>query len=145
MSFEPLPVFYIGKSLTSERITNYENNKHNLLSAAISKPDTKSVWYSKEHIEKLLKEIEIAGGDGMRICLGMYESTHEFAGQLCLLMIPTRELSVNHVVSHQNVYLEEEPNFVERSALPRTIPIEGDPLFGKKEFNYGSPCPPRCD
>jgi hypothetical protein len=143
---KPLPSFYIGKSITDERISNYATNKHPILSQAIGKPDTKNIWYSKEHVAKLLEEIEAAGGDGLRINLGMYESSHEFAGQLCLLMTTTREITSGGQVFHQNVVLEQEPGFDLRSALPRSVLFPGDDFMAvKKDFNYGSPCPPRCD
>lgn len=90
-STSPLPFFFVGKNVTTERINNYLTQKHTLLSQGIGKPDTKSIWYSKEHIIKLLEEIEYAEGDGVRVQLGMYEASHEYAGQLCLLMNSTRQ------------------------------------------------------
>jgi hypothetical protein len=147
-STKPLPFFFIGKDITAERVNNYLKQKHNLLSTGIGKPDTKSIWYSKEHIKKLLEEIEFAGGDGVRIQFGMYEASHEFAGQLCLLMNSTREERVGDSVVHANVVLEHEPDFPDRSSRPRDIILfPGDDLSAPlvRDFNYGSPCPPRCD
>ncbi len=140
----PLPSFFVGKDITLERIDNYLNDKNNILSQALGRTDTKSIWYSKDHISKLLDEINLAGGDGMRICLGAYESTHELAGQLCLLMVTTIENTSVDPPGHSNVWLEDQPDFEERSALPRgSSPFPGE--GGKKDFNFGSPCPPRCD
>jgi hypothetical protein len=145
-SQKPLPFFFVGKAVTNERINNYAVNKHNLLSQAIGKPDTKNIWYSKEHLAKLLEEIELAGGDGIRIHIGMYEASHEFSGQLCLLMTTTREVLSGETVIHKNVFIEDEPDFSQRSVLPRSGAFPGnDQLSGKRDFNYGSPCPPRCE
>lgn len=147
VSTKPLPFFYVGQQVTADRITNFKNEKHNLLSQALGKPDTKSIWYSKEHFTKLLEEIEYAEGDGIRIQFGMYEEGHDYEGQLCLLFNVTRDNTVNNIVSHTNVVLENEPDFEDRSALPREIIIfPGDaPVGDIRDFNLGSPCPPRCD
>ena len=139
----PLPFFFVGKDVTNDRIANYLNDKHNILSTALGRQDTKSIWYSREHIQKLLDEIDTAEGDGLRICLGAYESTHEFAGQLCLLMVSTKENTTSDIPAHINVYLEEQEDYAERSALPRGDAFSDEGT--KRDFNFGSPCPPRCD
>lgn len=144
-----LPYFFVGKDLATERIGNYAT-KHTLLTQALGKQDTRSVWYAKEHIERLLEEIDHAEGDGLRIFLGAYESTHiDFSGQTCLIMAVTREkVMEDNSVIHENVVLEDEPDFSERSALPRIMPetpFDGGLFKRKKDFNHGSPCPPLCD
>jgi len=61
-------------------------------------------------------------------------------------MKTTREVLSGETVIHKNVYLEDELDFSKRSALPRSAAFPGsDPLSQKKDFNYGSPCPPRCE
>jgi hypothetical protein len=147
-SQKPLPSFFIGSATTMERINDYLTHKHSLLSQVLGKPDTKSIWYSKEHIAKLLEEIENCNGDGLRIYFGSYESTHEFAGQTCLLMNVTREKQNGTGLLHVDVKLEEEENFSNRSELSRDIinPDAGNTTNeSKKDYNFGSPCPPRCD
>jgi hypothetical protein len=142
---KPLPFFYVGMQATADRISRFNNQKHNLLSQALGRPDTKSIWYSKEHFEKLLEEIAFAGGDGVRIHFGMYEEGHEFEGQLCLLFNSTRENVVGDNVIHSNVILENEPDYPERSSLPREVILfPGDGPGDIRDFNLGSPCPPRC-
>ncbi|MVT11044.1 hypothetical protein [Chitinophaga tropicalis] len=144
---KPLPFFYVGKKLSADRITRFQKQKHNLLSQALGKPDTRSIWYSKEHFVKLLEEIEFAGGDGIRIHFGMYEEGHQFAGQLCLLFTSTREKMVGNAVTHSNVILEHEANYAERASLEREVilfPGDGS-VEDIKDFNLGLPCPPRCD
>lgn len=148
ISCKPLPFFFVGKDITKTRKHNYLNQKHGLLSEALGKPDTISIWYSKEHITKLLEEIEHANGDGLRIYLGMYEPSHQFAGQLCLVMNATREKIAGECVEHVNVVLENEPDFEDRSAQARNgVIFQGENVLFSiiKDFNFGSPCPPRCD
>lgn len=129
----PLPSIFIGKALTTSRIANY-GTKHALLSTEISKPDTKSVWYSKEQITELMAEIDHAEGDGVRLFFGSYEDNHaEFAHQTCLLLVVTRAHTEG---GHENVALEDEPDYEARS-------ISFDEK--KRDFNHGSPCPPSCD
>lgn len=145
-STKPLPFFFIGKQLSRDRISTYQGQKLPLLTTAIGKPDTQSIWYAKEHLEKLLEEITYAGGDGLCMSFGTYESTHEYAGQTCLVMNATRAEEQNGITVHRTVELEDEPDFEQRSALPRDLILfPGEDEDGKKDFNYGSPCPPRCD
>ncbi|SEO51039.1 hypothetical protein [Mucilaginibacter sp. OK283] len=145
---KPLPFFFISQELADQRTSAFLNEKNNLLSNAIGKPDTRSIWYSRDHIAGLLEEIDFAGGDGLRIFLGMYEATHpNFANQLCLIMNPTRAVQAGEFTIHENVILENEPEFLTRSAMARggELPL-GENLFNpQKGFNLGSPCPPICD
>ena len=144
----PLPVFYIGKQATRQLITNY-GPKHALLTQGLGKPDTRSVWYSKEHIAQLMEEIEHAGGDGLRIFLGAYGANHlDFVGQTCLVMSITRAQNITEGVTiHKNVVLEEESDFAERSNSSRDMDRKPLNYHSKKDrdFNHGSPCPPSCD
>lgn len=145
VTVKPLPFFYVGKQISKERTTRFKNQKHNLLSQALGKPDTKSIWYSKEHFTKLLEEIDFAGGDGIRIQFGMYEAGHEFEGQTCLLFNTTREVVEGNLVTHVNVILENEPDYPDRSSLPREIiSYPGGSIGIIRDFNLGSPCPPSC-
>ena len=146
VSARPLPFFYVGKSITRERVNNYEAQKRVLLTQAIGKDDTKNVWYSKEHVVKLLDEINAANGDGLLISFGMYEDAHQFAKQTCLMMNITRA-NDGDPTRHTVINLENEPDFADRSAQPKDVILfPGDNgIFSKvKDFNFGSPCPPRC-
>lgn len=147
LTVKPLPFFYVGQQVTATRTALYNSQKHHLLSQALGKPDTKSIWYSKEHFVKLLEEIDFCNGDGIRIYFGAYEAGHEFEGQLCLLFNATRETITGNSVIHSNVVLEHEPDYPERSSLPREIiQFPGEwPSEPIRDFNLGSPCPPRCD
>ncbi|PZR26439.1 MAG: hypothetical protein DI535_14305 [Citrobacter freundii] len=143
----PLPLFYIGKTATNQRITKFLTEKHGILSTALGRSDTKSIWYSREHFARLLEEIDLAGGDGICVSFGVYEDGHEYAGQLCLLFNSTRESTFGAYISHTNVVLEDEPDYPERSALPRDIfifPGDNPTEQDIRDFNFGHPCPPRC-
>jgi len=142
MESNPLPFFFVGKQVTDERKMNFITNKYPLLNNQLGREDTRSIWYTKEHIVKLLEEIEFAQGDGIRLYFSAYEQSHEFAGQLCLVMNVTRERNINGSISHVNVVLEDEPEFQERSTYERSISVNS--IGTKKDYNFGSPCPPRC-
>lgn len=136
-SLKKLPYFFIGKSATDKRKANYISKKYPKLCKELGRNDTKSIWYSREHIASLLEEIDLASGDGMIIHFGVYEETHPYAGQLCLLMNITR--SENG--SRMEILLEEEPNFKQRQS---TEPVKKTLGEVPRDFNFGSPCPPRC-
>jgi len=144
-AIKPLPIFFISQALLEQRSGRFINQKNNLLSNALGKPDTRSVWYTRDHIAGLLDEIDHYGGDGLRIYFGMYEPDHpNFAGQLCLVMNPTR--TVDGSTGHPDIIVENEPDFAERSALPRAsgAGLEDNVFNKKKGGNLGSPCPPIC-
>jgi hypothetical protein len=145
---KPLPWFFIGKEASSQRVTNFQKQKLPLLTESLGKPDTQSIWYSKEHISSLLEEINHLGGDGLRIYFGAYDTSHEtFGGQLCLIMAATKELKIGEKISHKDVSIENESDFVERSTLSRDFNISSNDNSAatSKDFNYGSPCPPLCE
>jgi hypothetical protein len=142
----PLPSFFVGSDITTGRINEFASKKNKLLSQAIGKPDTRSVWYSRAHIAQLLDEIERANGDGLRIYFGTYESGHRFEGQTCLLMNATRAEQQGSLTIHKDVIPEDEPDFADRSSIARDFSGQADADEDKeKGFNFGSPCPPLCD
>ncbi len=133
-----VPNFFLSMMTASTRICNFLTSKHTLLSNALGKTDTKSVWYSFSHIESLYKELVYLNADGIRVYMGAYEAGHaDFAGQLCLIMVPTR--LNGDTMGHEDVILEEDADFTERP---------GNELFTDEEtakaFNYGAPCPTIC-
>lgn len=144
-STQPLPLFFVGRATVASRVADYQQNKLPLLSQAIGKPDTKSIWYTKDHIAKLLDEIEYVDGDGLRLYFGTYEADHPtFAGQQCILMTITKEELVGNFTIHKNVFLEDQPDFDQRSAVERDLSDDDDDPR-ERDFNFGSPCPPACD
>ncbi|MBE5320121.1 hypothetical protein IM793_13215 [Pedobacter sp. MR2016-19] len=140
---QPLPLFFVSKAVLKNRVADYQKNKLPLLSKAIGKPETKSIWYTKDHIAKLLAEIEYVNGDGLRLYFGSYDAQHpSFAGQQCILMTVTREEFVGDSVRHINVFLEEQPGFEARISITREFSANDS---SERNFNFGSPCPPACD
>ncbi len=147
----PLPDIFIGSEKVYERANLYLDNKRPLLTQALNegggyKEETKSVWYSKEHIETWLAEINLMDADGMRIYFGAYEHNSELApDQLCLVMMLTRPKQNGQ--GHEDIIYENEPGFDGRAQITQsrsfntsTFDSEGTP----RPFNYGAPCPPIC-
>jgi len=129
---QPLPFFFVGKTITNQRIANFQGSKHPLLSDAIGKPETKAIWYTRDHITQLLSEMSNADADGLRIYFGTYGEGENYPGQLCLLMVMTQ---AGENGSHVDISIEDATDFQARS-LDVTNP---------RDFNVGSPCPPICD
>jgi len=136
-----LPFFFIGKKVTEERKENFKKEKYPTLCKELGKDDTQSIWYTREHISKLLEEIDHAGGDGISLHFGAYEKGHSFEGQLCLVMNVTRVKKQGELEKRENLFLEDEPDFGERSNSSRS---NNDSNIIERDFNFGSPCPPRC-
>lgn len=137
----PLPESYISKDELNTRVKNYQETKLALLNAAMgdNKNDTKSIWYSKIHLEQLINEMNHLNASGMRIYLGAYPVTHNATpGQTCLLWVPTRATNNNGSSSHKDIISEDEPDFPDRIAELDKFKMT------HKGFNFGSPCPPAC-
>lgn len=129
---KPIPFFYVGTAITNDRVSRFSKNKHVLLSEKLGKPETKAVWYTKEHIAQLLQEMDHAGADGLRIYLGEYGEKENYGGQLCLLMVMTKDEQGTGVQS--DITIEDAPDFQARSIDDKK----------SRDFNVGSPCPPIC-
>lgn len=127
-----LPFFFVGKTITNQRIQRFAATKHQLLSENLQKQDTKAIWYTKDHIELLLEEMKKAEADGLRIYFGAYGENENYSGQLCLLMVMT---TAGPNGSHVDITIEDAPDYQARS-------IDED---RPRDFNVGSPCPPICD
>ena len=147
----PLPAIFVGREVIKDRVTRYQREKQPLLTRALHEQgiysqETKSIWYSREHVETWLKEMDLMDADGMRIYLGAYgKEEGRPEGQLCLLMVLTR--ADEEPESHNDIILEEEPGFEERKASVKSRAVTDDIFSGNglpKEYNYGSPCPPIC-
>lgn len=129
---QALPFFFVGQKTTKARVERYVKAKHSLLSKDLGKADTKSIWYTKEHISFLMEEMKKADADGLRIYFGAYGKEENYSGQTCLLMVMTRSGKEG---CHVDITIEDEPDFQARS-------VEKDT---KRDFNVGNPCPPMCD
>jgi len=138
-----LPFFFIGKEITESRKQNFITQKYHLLCNALGKEDTRSIWYSRDHFVKLIEEIDHAKGDGIVLHFGTYEKGHEFESQLCLVMNVTRTDDSKTDDIRTTIFLEDEPDFDKRSQNKRKV-INSSQNVIKRDFNFGSPCPPRC-
>lgn len=142
---QPLPDILVDQSVINDRVRNFQTNKYPILDAALKEinshlQETKSIWYSRAHIESILAEMDITGADGVRVYFGAYGQSEAFApGQLCLMMVLTRSGTLG--AGQTDIVYENEADYVDRINLSRSRSIEnGQP----KQFNYGSPCPPIC-
>jgi hypothetical protein len=131
----PLPNFFVGKTITNNRVTQFMATKHGLLSDALGKTETRAIWYSRDHVEQWLQEIDKAEGDGLRVYFGAYSENEDYAGQLCLLMVVTQANTSNG--SHTDITIEDAPDFEARAFKAGN--------GRNRDFNIGSPCPPICD
>ncbi len=150
-SVQPLPEIFIGGDAVKTRVDQFLKEKYPLLinaqkSISHEREETKSIWYSKVHIETWLNEINLLNADGMRIHFGTYGDDSIAPGQLCLLMTLTRPSQSGS--SHEDIIYENEPDFTDRknaTAKSRSIADSANTGNSKpKPFNYGSPCPPIC-
>jgi hypothetical protein len=151
-SAKALPGIYVGKDVINNRVKLYRQHKHLLLSNEMSKEgreETKSIWYSKAHIETWLSEMNTIEADGMRVYFGQYtpDEINEPTGQLCLLMVLTRGNGEKESI-HQDIIYENEPTYAARLQNTPSMQTEtekgGNDTIFEKEFNYGAPCPPIC-
>lgn len=131
-----MPEFFVGKTITGDRIQRFLDTKHVILSDDLGRPDTKSIWYSRNHVAQWLAEIDRAEADGMRIYFGVQGEQESFPGQLCLLAVLT--VPNPETGGHTNVTVEDSIDFVARD-------ITGDENTRIRDFNTGAPCPPICD
>jgi hypothetical protein len=152
MSTKPLPFIIEPLETVNKRVGLYLENKHAQLTSQLKTTDanreeTRWVWYSKEHVQTWLTEMEDLNADGMRIYFGEKEveagdesnlnnQAAKASGQLCLLMVLTRAGSFDN--SHINIIYENEPDFNSRKALYDQMKLAG----GNRQFNFGGYCPP---
>lgn len=151
-----LPVFFIGKDIARKRIQNFMDNKYPILSQNGTVPESKSIWYSFQHIQSLYEELSYLNASGLRIYFGAYlpadtedenplivqdaERHAAAAGQLSLLMVPTEAyLGIGNEPRHKDLIIEDQPGFSDR--LMGLTLLE---FLSTKPYNAGSPCPPAC-
>lgn len=148
-SAQPLPDIFIGTEKVKSMAEKYNTEKYPLLLAAqkakdANRNETKSVWYSKEHVQTWLDEMNIMNASGMRVYFGAYDEDHHIApGQQCLVVMLTRPTADG--VGNTDIIYENESGFEERkNASANSKAISFDEEATPKPFNYGSPCPPIC-
>jgi hypothetical protein len=155
MSIKALPSIFETKEIINKRVDAYIKGKHSLLTKAMQEKDpgreeTKSVWYPKAVVQTWLEEIILLEGDGLRIYFGEKEVDlgdendpearyRKSAGQLCLIMIPTKTGSNDD--SHVNIIYQDRADFTERQRLYHEEKNQGRVDMN---FNFGGYCPPKC-
>lgn len=152
-----LPSFFVGKEIAKKRIQYFMDSKYPLLTENNSKTETRSIWYSFEHIKALYEELDYLNASGLRIYFGAYlepdiedenevvlidAETHSgVAGQLSLLMVPTEAyIAGNNEPRHTDLIVEDKPDFTDRLI---GLTLE-EFILANKTHNAGSPCPPAC-
>jgi hypothetical protein len=148
-SAQPLPDIFIGTEKVNTMVEKYQSEKYPLLQTVQAakgsgRTETKSVWFSKEHVQTWLSEMELMNANGMRVYFGAYEEDHPVApGQQCLVVMLTR-LATNGTGNIDIIY-ENEADFEDRqNATANSRDTSFDEKPTPKPFNYGSPCPPIC-
>jgi hypothetical protein len=127
-----LPGIFIFKEEVNQRVKNYLQTKHTLLTSAIGKDDTKSAWYSLEQFEELMREMYYLNADGLRIYFGAYSADdEEYPNQLTVIFVPTH---LSDTGSHTDIIIDDEQNFMQRTMVPATL----------KNLDTIGLCPPSC-
>jgi hypothetical protein len=154
-SVQGLPYFFVGQEIARKRIANFMNSTYPLLTQN-SRAETKSIWYSFDHIKALYEELDYLGASGLRIYLGAYlpSNTEDenaivtedavkhaaVAGQISLLMVPTIPYTAaNSESRHTDLIIEDLPDFEDR-----LMGLTLEEFLSTKPNNAGSPCPPAC-
>lgn len=151
-----LPDFFVGQAIARKRIQAFMNNKYPLLTQNNTKPESRSIWYSFQHIQALYEELSYLNASGLRIYFGEYlqpgiqdpnplvtgDATRHaaLAGQLSLLMVPTEAyIAANDEPRHRDLIIENDPGFSDR-----LMGLTLEEFLSTKPYNAGSPCPPAC-
>ncbi len=140
---KPLPTTFIPKEVVNERVNNYLANKHNLLSAAISKDDSISAWYSLEQFEELMREMYYQNADGLRIYFGaLGEEDLLYPNQLTIIFVPTY-LDEN-TSKHTDIIIDNEAGYVDREEAGAKKLAKSAGSNTKKNLDALGLCPPSC-
>lgn len=137
---KPLPSTFIDTALVNERVTNFINNKHPLLSTAIGKPESKSAWYSIDQFEELVRELHYQNADGLRIYFGAYGETDLlYPNQLTIIFVPTCLDEISG--KHKDIIIDNDDNFCDRSNASQKSTTTGT----RKGLDSIGLCPPSCE
>jgi hypothetical protein len=107
----------LKKERIQHQIRQFLHKKLPLLNDQIGKEDTRWIWHSKKYIKTMYEAITHLNGNGLRIYLGQFEASHfEYAGQTCLIWIPTRQSE--HTGQYgDDIIIEDELTIAETSFL----------------------------
>lgn len=134
---KPLPSIFISKQDVSARVSNFMNTKHNLLSDAIGKQETRAAWYSLEQFEELMREMYYLNADGLRVYFGAYDREHlQYPDQMTVIFVPTYLDELQG--SHADIIIDDMDDYTSRS-------VNSEMQMSKfKNLDSIGLCPPSC-
>jgi hypothetical protein len=132
-----LPFIFVNKTEVSKRVNNYKTQKQGMLTEKMNgKEETRSIWYSREHLEEIMRELYYLNADGVRLYFAAYDPEHELYGsQLSLVFVPTYLTEEN---KHRDIIIEDEENYTARKAMKQTG------FDANKGLDFGALCKPDC-
>lgn len=134
-----LPSIFINKEAVNHLVNNYQNGKHQLLSDAMGKPETKSGWYSREQFEEMVREMNYHDASGIRMYFGAYNAQHpQYANQMTIIFVPT--LFDADKNSHKDIIIDDTTVFEQRKAITLKVGENDIP----KNLDTIGLCPPAC-
>jgi len=101
----------ISDSTARRLVKNFGGRAHSIKHGGIIRPDTRTVWFSKEQLRELINRIDSEKGDGIRFYLAAYDSVKKpdtkkindaYMNYATLIMVSTRYDSLNQV--HADYY-----------------------------------------
>lgn len=120
------------------------------------KPDTRCIWFSKERLTSMLKQLESEGGTGVRFYLATYNKKYipgpnergghhppkPYWGYNTLIMVSTKDTTVQispkeSLLIHKDYYKDLNPNLMSSSNKSKKGFI-----VGFEPENRGELCPP---
>lgn len=131
-------------------VANYAPRAGHVDHGGDSLPNTRAVWFSLERLKLLIDQLELDGGDGIRIYFAAYDDDYtgsapgssvppaHFWGHNTLLLVPTRDSMANGNTYHRDYFF--------RGNQLMATPADTTLLSAPSEIeNRGNVCPPLCD
>ncbi|MFC3198236.1 hypothetical protein ACFOET_11495 [Parapedobacter deserti] len=130
-------------------VANYAPRAGYVVHDGDSLPNTRAVWFSAERLKFILEQLEIDGGDGIRMYFAAYDDSYDggpgtgapppaFWGHNTLLLVPTRDSVAGGTTYHRDYF------FAGGSGL--SVPMSAAMLAAPSEIeNRGNVCPPLCN
>ncbi|SEN89250.1 hypothetical protein SAMN05192574_104502 [Mucilaginibacter gossypiicola] len=128
----------INDSTARRLVKNFGGRAHSFKHGGIIRPDTRTVWFSKEQLKALINRIDSEKGDGIRFYLAAYDSVKKsdtknikdaYMNYATLIMVSTRYDSLNQV--HADYYKNLKGADGKNGGIIMAIPE-----------NQGELCPP---
>lgn len=111
--------FKIDYATAKRYVANYANHagyvdqtSSEIQLKAAKKPETRSIWFSKERLQAMLDQLETEKGDGIRFYLATYDNVAradaniptEHLGYNTLLMVSTKDSVAGSETFHRDYY-----------------------------------------